>query len=134
MEMRLQNSFPYREQPYRKRLTHYKITDMRLMPLPNKGYCLSSHTDILSTHEIRKYLNWEYAYLHIVVLNEGTSTNSFVRENAVAGAMEGHVVVGNTQTAGYGRVGRSFFPSLCDDAKNHLTAKFLNRFMRYYST
>ncbi|MBQ7863741.1 MAG: biotin--[Lachnospiraceae bacterium] len=44
-----------------------------------------------------------------IVLSETDSTNRYVKELAAAGAPEGTVVIANKQSAGRGRLGRSFF-------------------------
>lgn len=78
----------------------------------NKGYCLARETDILSAQGIVKYLRNPDKNIfnrNLSVLPVAVSTNAIVRENADCGAPEGHVVIANEQTAGRGRLGRSFF-------------------------
>lgn len=75
----------------------------------NKGYRLSSGTDVLSEAGIRKYLKDEESMWDIYVYDEVSSTNSIVRELADSGAAEGTVAAAVSQTAGRGRLGRSFF-------------------------
>lgn len=75
----------------------------------NKGYCLSEQTDILSAQGIRKYLRSEIRAMDISVLPTVSSTNAYVKEKAGAGAPEGCLVLANEQTAGRGRLGRSFY-------------------------
>lgn len=78
----------------------------------NKGYCLSRATDILSVQGIRKYLSaseWKGTDLELCVLATTASTNAVAREAAASGTPEGYVVAANEQTAGRGRLGRSFF-------------------------
>lgn len=77
--------------------------------ITNKGYCLSTHTDILSPQGISKYLNKECKNLTISVLQSTTSTNALIREEAVKGEKEGRVIIANEQTLGRGRRGRSFY-------------------------
>ncbi|MGN0135531.1 biotin--[acetyl-CoA-carboxylase] ligase [Anaerotignum sp.] len=77
--------------------------------VPNKGYCLSVHTDILSAQGIQKYLNPTCGALELHVLPEVGSTNTLLREKANAGAAEGCTVIANAQTEGRGRMGRSFY-------------------------
>lgn len=77
--------------------------------VPNKGYCLSEDTDILSVQGIRKYLKPVCSDLELTVLQEADSTNSVLREKAAAGACAGCTIIANTQTRGRGRIGRSFF-------------------------
>lgn len=75
----------------------------------NKGYCLSDKTDILSAQGIRKYLRPEIQHMEICVEDTVESTNSSVREKANAAAPEGYMILANQQTAGRGRLNRSFF-------------------------
>lgn len=77
--------------------------------VPNKGYSLSVHTDILSAQGIQKYLNAACHALELHVLPETGSTNTVLREKANAGAEEGCTVIAGVQTAGRGRMGRSFY-------------------------
>lgn len=75
----------------------------------NKGYCLSTKTDILSPQGIRKYLGPECADLEIEVFSAVDSTNGLVRKKADGGQAEGCVIIANEQTDGRGRHGRRFF-------------------------
>ncbi|MDE6015744.1 MAG: biotin--[acetyl-CoA-carboxylase] ligase [Acetatifactor sp.] len=88
----------------------------------NKGYCLARETDILSVQGVAKYLDISDRDisglnrsdrngfdLNISVVPTAVSTNAIVRESADCGTPEGYVVLANEQTAGRGRLGRSFF-------------------------
>lgn len=75
----------------------------------NKGYRLAIDTDILSTQGIEKYLNNCLNELTIEVYEQVGSTNTMVRERAIAGAKEGLVIIASEQISGRGRRGRSFF-------------------------
>ena len=75
----------------------------------NKGYRLSRACDILSAQGVKKYLRPEYRSLDVTVLPTAASTNALVRQKAGEGADEGCVVIAREQTAGRGRLGRSFF-------------------------
>lgn len=75
----------------------------------NKGYCLSAQTDILSAQGIKKYLRPELENMDISVLPKVSSSNSLVRDKANDGAAEWSMLLANEQTAGRGRIGRSFF-------------------------
>ena len=77
--------------------------------ITNKGYCLSTNTDILSPQGIQKYLKQEYKNMDINVIPVIGSTNDLVREKANEGLEEGYVVISNEQTKGRGRYGRKFF-------------------------
>ena len=77
--------------------------------VPNRGYCLSVGTDILSPQGIRKHLSDRCGALTLEVLPTADSTNAQMRKLADAGAPEGAVLVSNHQSSGRGRQGRSFF-------------------------
>ena len=96
----------------------YEIAAVR-----NKGYCLSGRSDILSVPGIQKYLKdpgfvtsetsaGKSGNLNINVERSVTSTNTLVRERAIAGEAEGFVLLADNQTSGKGRAGRSFFSPL----------------------
>lgn len=75
----------------------------------NKGYSLSTETDIISAQGIKKYLNPVCNNLEIEVVGSIDSTNAAVREKAINGACEGFTIIANMQTNGKGRRGRTFY-------------------------
>ncbi|HIZ54784.1 MAG TPA: biotin--[acetyl-CoA-carboxylase] ligase [Firmicutes bacterium] len=75
----------------------------------NRGYCLSGNTDILSVQGIRKYLNPVCSTTELDVRLTVESTNALLREKAAADAPDGYTIIANAQTAGRGRLGRSFY-------------------------
>jgi BirA family biotin operon repressor/biotin-[acetyl-CoA-carboxylase] ligase len=77
--------------------------------VPNKGYCLSNDTDILSAQSISKYLSGNEARFEISVYKTIDSTNIRLKELAGQGAPEGTVVIAEEQTSGKGRMHRSFY-------------------------
>lgn len=77
--------------------------------IPNRGYCLSSETDILSSQGIQKYLKEEAQKLDIHVSSVVDSTNSMVWKKADEGIQDGYVLAANEQITGRGRTGRYFF-------------------------
>lgn len=81
----------------------------RIDGIPNKGYSLAVDTDILSVQGIQACLAQDSGIGKVDVLAETDSTNVLARKQAEAGALEGSVFLANTQTAGRGRRGRSFF-------------------------
>jgi BirA family biotin operon repressor/biotin-[acetyl-CoA-carboxylase] ligase len=74
--------------------------------VPNRGYLLSEENNVLSPQSIGQYLT--SGPLNLEVYEELTSTNTLLRKQAEEGAPEGTVVFAETQTAGKGRLGRSF--------------------------
>lgn len=75
----------------------------------NKGYSLSAHTDILSASTISSYLQEQSKHLHIEVFKSVPSTNDEVKKLAVNGDTEGVVILSEEQTAGRGRMNRTFY-------------------------
>lgn len=75
----------------------------------NKGYCLSTESDILSLegllyHSRNSVLKTDSVHIH----NSIGSTNQEAKKMAAAGAVHGTVVISDEQTEGRGRRGRSF--------------------------
>lgn len=73
----------------------------------NRGYRLAGPADILSEPMIRQYLR--QPDVSIEMLTNCDSTNNVAKRLAMQGAGEGTLVVTETQTAGRGRLGRSFY-------------------------
>ena len=73
----------------------------------NKGYRLSSCSDVLSAAGVEKYLKDQS--LRIQVVDMVDSTNSAMKRMAAEGAPQGSVLIANEQSAGRGRMGRSFY-------------------------
>lgn len=92
-----------------KAVNHLRKEGYEIAAVPNKGYCLSEETDILSPQGIRKHLLPHPIALDIEVLAETESTNTLLREKAGTGAPEGAVIIANAQTRGKGRMGRDFY-------------------------
>lgn len=75
----------------------------------NRGYCLEATSDILSRESILPYLHNPAFYPEIRVLDSVDSTNQEAKKRAHNGAPSGTVILAEQQTAGRGRLGRSFF-------------------------
>lgn len=73
----------------------------------NKGYRLKNEMDQLTVGEISSNFKRKKER-NLVCLESTDSTNLRVKEMAAAGAESGTVIVANEQTAGRGRLGRSF--------------------------
>lgn len=76
---------------------------------PNKGYFLSTNTDLISAEGISLYLNKEYKNISIYTYKTLKSTNETAKQMALNGAKHGTVVISEEQTGGKGRMGRSFY-------------------------
>lgn len=92
-----------------KAVKSLKQEGYRIDAVANKGYCLSTESDILSAQGIGKYLDGDCGCIQLDVMTSVTSTNTLAREKAQAGAAEGYTIVASEQTQGRGRKGRSFF-------------------------
>lgn len=77
--------------------------------ITNKGYTLMGNRDYLSAEEITGLLEPTAAGYEIVVLDSVESTNRTAKELALKDPDHGIAVVANQQTAGRGRLGRSFY-------------------------
>lgn len=79
----------------------------------NLGYKLNNHPDQISRGELLAYLP-DDRMNDVIVLMEVDSTNKYLKGIAYDGAPSGTVVIADHQTAGRGRLGRSFHsPSGC---------------------
>ncbi len=72
------------------------------------GYRLAAVPDALVEREIRRHLPKGFPCPGLRCLEEVDSTNSYLKREALAGAPHGAVAVANCQTAGRGRLSRSF--------------------------
>jgi BirA family transcriptional regulator, biotin operon repressor / biotin---[acetyl-CoA-carboxylase] ligase len=81
----------------------------RITAVTNKGYCLSSHNDIVSAESIIPFLKEDAVKFTLDVRQTVTSTNTLAKELAAQGAKEGTVIIAREQTEGRGRMGRSFY-------------------------
>lgn len=75
--------------------------------LPRMGHRLSSRSDVLSEFGIRQYLS--EPGIRVQVFDSITSTNTVLKQMAAEDAPEGTALVAAEQTAGRGRMGRSFY-------------------------
>ena len=76
-----------------------------------KGYKLVPASDILNEYEIRWGLETEVIGKDIRYFDEIDSTNNYAKRIAYDGCKEGTVIVADCQTAGRGRLGRSWLSS-----------------------
>lgn len=75
----------------------------------NKGYSLSSDSDVLSEEAMRLYLRNDYKSVPIYVYKTLPSTNTRAKEEAINNGVHGTVIASEEQTGGRGRFGRDFF-------------------------
>ena len=80
--------------------------------VPNRGYRLLSESDVLSEEGIRRHLR--HRELQLQVYRTITSTNTVLKTLAAQDAPAGLALIAGEQTAGRGRMGRSFYsPAGC---------------------
>ena len=75
---------------------------------PNKGYSFVSSPDILSPAEIKAGLTTRLLGQNITYRKEISSTQELAKSLASQGAVEGTLVITETQTEGKGRIGRTW--------------------------
>ena len=75
--------------------------------VPRRGYRLRSVSDVLSAEGVARHLRHEG--LTLEVYRTISSTNTVLKGRAAEGAPEGLVLLAEEQTAGRGRMGRSFY-------------------------
>lgn len=73
----------------------------------NRGYRLLSESDVLSEEGIRRHL--KHQDIKLQVYKTITSTNTVLKTLAAEGAPAGLALIAEEQTAGRGRMGRSFY-------------------------
>ena len=90
-----------------KAITALREEGFSIDAVTNRGYVLVGSGDALSAAAIssllRPGMEWD-----IETRKEVSSTNTVVKELAENGAREGKVIIASSQTAGKGRMGRSF--------------------------
>jgi BirA family biotin operon repressor/biotin-[acetyl-CoA-carboxylase] ligase len=75
----------------------------------NKGYSLSSSSDVLSSEGVRTFLKNEYKDIPITVYKTIGSTNTEAKLLSTQSAQHGTVILSEEQTQGRGRMGRDFY-------------------------
>lgn len=81
----------------------------RIEAVRNKGYRLTAVEDGITQAQIGSLLKTKYMGRNLVYFAETDSTNIQIKRLAEAGSPEGTLVVAESQTAGKGRRGRSWF-------------------------
>ena len=76
--------------------------------VPNKGYCLSDYSDVMSVEGIKAALPDRLKNIELTVLKTTGSTNTDAKQAIAAGCTHGTTFVAEKQTSGRGRRGRSF--------------------------
>lgn len=74
----------------------------------NKGYSLSSFSDVLTSEGISENLKASTKVSHVICLEETDSTNNYAKRLALSGAEHGTLITADRQTSGRGRHGHTF--------------------------
>ncbi|MBR0160280.1 MAG: biotin--[Oscillospiraceae bacterium] len=90
-----------------KAIVQLKAEGYLIESITKRGYRLSSRGDVLNAESVRKYLR--HTELTPEIYRTITSTNTVLKARAAEGAPEGLVLIAGEQTAGRGRLGRSFY-------------------------
>ncbi|MBO6159118.1 MAG: biotin--[acetyl-CoA-carboxylase] ligase [Firmicutes bacterium] len=90
-----------------KAVQQLKNEGFEILSTQNRGYQLQSAEDVLSSGSISSYL--KHKNLQVKVFKQIDSTNTALKQLAEQGAPEGTILVAEEQTAGRGRMGRSFY-------------------------
>lgn len=93
-----------------KNIASLKSGGFDIEAVTNKGYRFNGADDTITTDGIRAYLSTELLDKAVFeIVTETASTNNLLRKRAVDGVDEWYTVCAIRQTAGKGRMGRSFF-------------------------
>ncbi len=91
-----------------KCIEQLKAEGCEIGAVTNRGYILLSMPDIFSSNYMETLLKDCQTKWNVQFLNEVDSTNTYAKRLASQGAPAGTVIVADKQTAGKGRLGKSF--------------------------
>lgn len=92
-----------------KAIEELRSEGYRITAVTNRGYALDRSSDHLSPQGIAAHLRHSELAPTIYTYDSLESTNLTAKQMAVTGAPHGTVIAAATQTAGRGRLGRSFY-------------------------
>lgn len=91
-----------------KVMNQLKDEGYEIESISKKGYRMLTQTDVLSQNELNSRMTTKWAGREVYYFDEVTSTNTVVKKMIMEGSSHGTLVVGDMQTAGKGRRGRSW--------------------------
>lgn len=91
-----------------KHISQLRINGYEIEAMPSRGYRLVSLPDQLFPAEVKAGLQTRCVGREIVYFDQTDSTNEQARSLADSGAVEGTVVIADTQSGGKGRLGRTW--------------------------
>lgn len=90
-----------------KAVNELKEIGYKIHSVQSRGYILDDENSMLSAASIKKYIKTDS--FNFIVEDKVSSTNTVIKEMAEKGEGEFTVLIANSQTAGRGRFGRTFF-------------------------
>ena len=90
-----------------KAVSELRSLGHNITAVTNKGYRLEADSPIITAYTVKKHLKNEN--INIIMFESCPSTNAVAHEYAKSGAADMTVVIANSQSAGRGRMGRSFY-------------------------
>lgn len=91
-----------------KAVESLRAEGLAITSTPGGGYCLSAQDDSLTAAGVSALLQTEVLGRDLLVVPEIGSTNTAIKQEYAAGRSEGFTLIAERQTAGRGRLGRSF--------------------------
>ena len=92
-----------------KAVNKLKADGYNISSVSNRGYKFSANNDVLSNDKINGYMTEKAKQLKLFVLKTTDSTNNEAKRMIAQGLTENSLIIANEQTAGRGRLGRSFY-------------------------
>ena len=97
-----------------KTIRNLKAEGYNIESVTNKGYRLLSSPDVINETEVKNYLKTKEFGQKLIILNSVDSTNTYLK-NLADSLPTGTVVTAREQTAGKGRLGRTWEGSMDDN-------------------
>ncbi|MBQ1517014.1 MAG: biotin--[Clostridia bacterium] len=92
-----------------KAVNKLKQDGYNISSVSNRGYKFYADNDVLSSDKIYGYMTEKAKQLKLVILKTTDSTNNEAKRMTAQGLTENSLIIANEQTAGRGRLGRSFY-------------------------
>lgn len=92
-----------------KAIKNLEKDNHKIKAITNKGYILDNKSNVISEQGVIHYLNKEYRNIKIKYDKVVTSTNDLAKQFILNENLNEIIVLADKQTAGKGRLGRSFY-------------------------
>lgn len=93
-------------------IQHAQQLGVEVFSVSGRGYKLPTAINLLSHDEVLKAIGEERAWFHLHILDEVSSTNTYLMQQSAKGAAHVTCVAANMQTNGKGRRGRTWVSHL----------------------